>query len=243
MKTKLMQQFVANKTLYRLCIMKLQRIVGSREPLPLIENKLYRQSSSVQILIKTMLWALLRGRKRNTTCLMINIKKIAQAVTNSKYSNNFMWQHLKAFMFDPSKDVFLKLFWKPHVMSFQTQEALWSLANSSSSYFWLRIERSFMGSDMRWIYWFGYNFRFRVILIKSSWDKLKLFLQTLHEGFFKLQSMVTLETSSQKLRRCASRRVRSVWKSLGQVTFGWKKFGPKILAHLQYTFRKYTFRK
>ena len=31
-------------------------------------------------------------------------------------------------------------------------------------------------------------------------------------------------------------------KSLGWVTFGSKKFGPKILAYLQYTFGKYTFR-
>ena len=50
-------------------------------------------------------------------------------------------------------------------------------------------------------------------------------------------------TSSQKLGRCASSRVRSVWKSLGWVTFGSKKFGPKILAYLQHTFGKYTFVK
>ena len=36
-------------------------------------------------------------------------------------------------------------------------------------------------------------------------------------------------TSSQK-QICASRQVRSVWKSLGWVTFGSRKFGPKILA-------------
>ena len=40
------------------------------------------------------------------------------------------------------------------------------------------------------------------------------------------------QTSSQKLRRCASRRVRSVWKSLGQVRFWSKMFGLKILAYL-----------
>ena len=51
------------------------------------------------------------------------------------------------------------------------------------------------------------------------------------------------KTSPQKLGRCASCRVRSVWKSLGWVTFGSKKFGPKILAYLQYTFAKYTFGK
>ena len=39
-------------------------------------------------------------------------------------------------------------------------------------------------------------------------------------------------TSSQKLGRCASRRVRSVWKSLGQVRFGSKMFRLKILAYL-----------
>ena len=35
-------------------------------------------------------------------------------------------------------------------------------------------------------------------------------------------------TSLQKLGRHASRRVRSVWKSLGRVSFGSKKFGLKI---------------
>ena len=39
----------------------------------------------------------------------------------------------------------------------------------------------------------------------------------------------TAQTSSQKLGRHASRRVRSVWKSFGRVSFGSKKFGPKIL--------------
>ena len=36
------------------------------------------------------------------------------------------------------------------------------------------------------------------------------------------------ETSLQKLGRQASRRVRSFWKSLGQVSFGSKKFGPQL---------------
>ena len=39
-------------------------------------------------------------------------------------------------------------------------------------------------------------------------------------------------TSSQKLRRCASRQARFVWKSLGQVDFGSKKFGPKIFLSM-----------
>ena len=39
-------------------------------------------------------------------------------------------------------------------------------------------------------------------------------------------------TSSQKLGRCVSCRLRSVWKSLGWVSFGSKKFEPKILAYL-----------
>ena len=38
------------------------------------------------------------------------------------------------------------------------------------------------------------------------------------------------EKSSQKLGRDASHRVRSVWKSLGQVSLGSKKFGPKIFS-------------
>ena len=36
------------------------------------------------------------------------------------------------------------------------------------------------------------------------------------------------KTSSQKLGRHASHRVRSVWKSLARVSFGSKKFGAKI---------------
>ena len=38
---------------------------------------------------------------------------------------------------------------------------------------------------------------------------------------------ITIPTSSQKLRRWASRRVCSIWKSLGRVSFGSKKFGTR----------------
>ena len=42
----------------------------------------------------------------------------------------------------------------------------------------------------------------------------------------------THKTSSQKLGRCASRRIRSIWKSLGRVRFWSKMFRLKILAYL-----------
>ena len=48
---------------------------------------------------------------------------------------------------------------------------------------------------------------------------------------------IWVEKSSQKLGRCASRRVRSVWKSLVQVRFGSKMFRLKILAYFRTNFR------
>ena len=54
---------------------------------------------------------------------------------------------------------------------------------------------------------------------------------------------IQMITSSQKLGRCASRQVRSVWKSLGRVSFGSKKFGPiffiDFLAELDYSKKKH----
>ena len=52
------------------------------------------------------------------------------------------------------------------------------------------------------------------------WNKWRWIYRGVLEG---------IKTSSQKLGRHASRRVRSVWKSFGRVSFGSKKFGPKIL--------------
>ena len=49
---------------------------------------------------------------------------------------------------------------------------------------------------------------------------------------FRYQLLYSIPTSSQKLGICASRRVRSVWKSLGHVRFGSKMFWLKILAFL-----------
>ena len=67
--------------------------------------------------------------------------------------------------------------------------------------------------------------------IWQSWITMNIFLLCGWTTF----GFVERETSSQKLGRCAS-RVRSVWKSLGWLTFGSKKSGPKILAYLQHTF-------
>ena len=51
------------------------------------------------------------------------------------------------------------------------------------------------------------------------------------ETYFPLWNSIW--ANSQKLGRCASRRVHSAWKSLGRVSFGSKKFGSKILRKLK----------
>ena len=71
---------------------------------------------------------------------------------------------------------------------------------------------------MSWLMW--RNFRCRDILYR--------WINSEYEEIWHVQS----KTSSQKLGRCASRRVRSVWKSVGQVRFGSKMFWLKILAYL-----------
>ena len=58
------------------------------------------------------------------------------------------------------------------------------------------------------------------------WSNHQVKMKIMNGNSRKMGFLVDI-TSSQKLGRCASRRVHSAWKSSGRANLGSKKFGPK----------------
>ena len=89
---------------------------------------------------------------------------------------------------------------------------------------WASLSRWVSWGELGWVGWVGVSWVSHCLYVSQVMSPHHSDQMSQRSQSF---GSLCMSTSSQKLKRCASRRVHSVWKNLGQV-----RFGSKILTYL-----------